>query len=494
MKSMINRYNLIFTVQCVLFFLLSLFFFPQIDDLIYKYELTYNNMFGFFHNVLYYGNGRFLGNMISMFFCNHIQWLYIAEDMLVVVFAVIVEKLTELKNSKIFVLAAVTAVPLWQFKQFFPFMSSFVNYFIPTLLFLLTLLIVKNKCCNKNKLFYLILFVLGFCEQLFVEHNAIINITFSLCLIIYCIVKHLKHIKEFTVLFISNIIGAGIIFGYKTFIDVTKTYNYNTLPDYRSNILDAVEKGGIVSAIDFSVQHIKLFVLAVFSSVILMGTLICIMIFIEKKASDKRIKHKSVFAVTMVVYSALYIIILCNFGIYNNDIPRDHILFLLLLVLLVLSFILLAVLFIKIIFMRMNNEQKIKLSFLAGLSLLSFAPFLLVGPFSFRAMFLSLFFLMLSVLEIMKFAFEKYGFRIEKVYDTVCILNLAALIIYTGFYARGKKIFDYKEKYCCSSYYLPAAEDEETFNVPDSNWTKWSGMEHEFIPLNEFEKLINDNA
>ena len=100
---------------------------------------------------------------------------------------------------------------------------------------------------------------------------------------------------------------------------------------------------------------------------------------------------------------------------------------------------------------------------------------------------------MLALLYIIKFAKDEYNFNIEKLYDTVFIIAGIVMIIYTGLYAREKKIFNYKIEYYKTSYYLPAADENIVFIDNNEFFDHHSGITHKYIPLEEFESMLADN-
>jgi len=283
-KQKVNKYNVMFMSECFLFFILSLFLVPEYDDLIFKYNFIYEDFSSFLHQVLYYGNGRLLGNAAALFFSRHMLLFRVFESVFVSMFCLLSEKLTELKNSKLFIFAAITVLPLWQFIELFPWMSAFINYFVPLVLFLLTLFIIKKNVCAKNKVYFAVLFLLGVCEQLFVEHNAIIYTVFAAFLLLHFIKIKSVHSTEAAVLLISNLLGAVILFGYRLYADYSKTYVFRILPHYRSNILYAVEQNGISGGILFMVQNIKYFVFTLVLCGLLIGALLAAMLYIERHA------------------------------------------------------------------------------------------------------------------------------------------------------------------------------------------------------------------
>ena len=97
-----------------------------------------------------------------------------------------------------------------------------MNYLMPVLLiFTILYILQKNLISNKKVKNKEILFViiLGVCSQLFMEHITIYMVIMSLILLIISIKKNLNIKRLVTPLFISNLIGAIIMFsakGYRT--------------------------------------------------------------------------------------------------------------------------------------------------------------------------------------------------------------------------------------------------------------------------------------
>jgi len=488
-----NKYNLLFISECIVFLLMCLFFVPTSDDLFFAYDFLYDGLRGLIHQVFYYGNGRLISNLISMFFAKHIMFFYPLEALLIIVFSIIIEKLIGLKNLRIFVLSSIVLIPLWQFKELFSWMCAFVNYFIPIILFAFLLLILKKDLCTKHKSFFILLFLLGFSEQLFVEHNTIINLLFSAALLIYCLKKHSSSSKSAAVLLTANAAGAAVMFTYTLYIDYSKTYIAMNTPTYRKTILTYFESGGIKNALRFAMQETKFFAMTLSCCALLILALLVIMFHIERKADKKEIKHKSVFLLTGISYSVLFGLAAYNFIVFDNDIPADKKLFMLLIVLFLgLTAVLISALFYKTILKRMNSRQRLRILTLLFFAVLSFAPFLFAAPYAYRCAYLSIFFVLLSTVYLMKFANEQYGFTLDKVYDTVFIVGCIVIILYTGLYAKEKKIYNYKTEYYKTSYYLPASDENIIHWANEEFWDKHSDIEHKFIPLNEFEKIISE--
>lgn len=188
--------GMLFALEVMLLFFMSSFFFPGSDELDFQNYLSFSSLNEFLHNVYYFGNGRFIGNAIGVFFSFYPQWFYVVQSVLTALFCVLIEKLTDVRHARHFVMAFFILKPVWCFAETFVRIAMYANYFIPLLLFALTLLIIK-KAYRDNKIlsFPLLaaLFVAGFAEQLFVESNTVVNTAFSLLLVLFFIKKRKRN-------------------------------------------------------------------------------------------------------------------------------------------------------------------------------------------------------------------------------------------------------------------------------------------------------------
>ena len=58
----------VFVLEIIMLFVMSSFFIPTVDDLIFKFQFEYHSINEFIKYVVYYGNGRVLGNAVLLFF------------------------------------------------------------------------------------------------------------------------------------------------------------------------------------------------------------------------------------------------------------------------------------------------------------------------------------------------------------------------------------------------------------------------------------------
>ena len=78
----------IWLMEILLLFILSAFFVPTVDDLIFRFSFEYHSVREFLHYVIYYGNGRLLGNAFVLFFSRHTALFYALQTILFAVFSV----------------------------------------------------------------------------------------------------------------------------------------------------------------------------------------------------------------------------------------------------------------------------------------------------------------------------------------------------------------------------------------------------------------------
>lgn len=474
----------IYVLLIILFFVLSHFFVPTSDDLIFRYDesFQFNNIREFFNIVFYYGNGRYLGNTFLLVFSRIPEIFYAFETVLIVLFSLLFEKLTELKYSKNIVLLAFIFIPLGMFKGTIALMNSFINYFIPIFLLLVAFVILKYKCeceCKKIGIWYVLLLILGFCEQLFIEHNTIINILLAIFAVIYAI-KFGKN-RTASILFLaSNIIGAGVMFLHKYFIDYEKSYIYNNASGYRETVLS---QNSIKDMILYCTKNVPFFLYLITTSIVLYFLAVTAMSYICKK------KKKN--TTPAIVLSCFYfpLFIMQNvYQIYSDDMGRKVKLTLLIMIAVctIMSAIGFISLFYNSILKSKDSQLKFRILFFIAFSIISFAPFLLVSSCGYRSLMLSYVFMLTAVVYIFKYAYYEYKFSYDKIVLFIEMLAVILIAFYTTVYVREKQIYNYKIEYYKTSYYLPKQNDDFVLNAASI----FEDEKHEYIPLDEWKKTV----
>lgn len=134
----------------MLFIVLSYFFFPCTDEIDFVNNIQFSNFKEFIYNIFYFGNGRFLGNAIGVFFSFHLQWFYFIVPFVIAAISLLCEKITNVKYARHYVFAFILFQPIWSFAESIVRLTTFANYYIPIMLSLLCILIVKD-IYEKNK-------------------------------------------------------------------------------------------------------------------------------------------------------------------------------------------------------------------------------------------------------------------------------------------------------------------------------------------------------
>lgn len=206
-----------FTYTFVFLCFLCMYFFivPQSDVFLFA-RGTDGSLASAFESALYYGNGRFLGNFISMFLSNHFEYasFLIAITMTFCVFAI--NNLLFDKNSKtVFFSALIIAFPsIGIVRECYYLFAAFTNYMFPIALILLTLILLKKFKTNSkqnlllNIISLLLLFALGFSSCLFSENTSIVLAALAFLLIVNDVLNKKKLSLHNALYFISVFLGS----------------------------------------------------------------------------------------------------------------------------------------------------------------------------------------------------------------------------------------------------------------------------------------------
>lgn len=481
----------LFVVEVVLLFIMTSFFFPGCDEIDFQNWLQFSNLSEFLHHVIYFGNGRFLGNMISIFFSFYPDYFFLLEPVFVALICVFTEKLVGIKYARHLVLGFFMLKPIVVFTQMLPRIAMFSNYYLPLLFMIATLIIIKkstvqNRC--PGVFLCIALFALGFFEQLFVESNTVVNIVLSFLILIYFTIKK-KSKTAPVILFISNILGALPILLYSFYINMQDTFTYSLNSGYRKTIFS----GGLSNAIEIWATNAKYpiyyFSLFIFFFVVCMALLI----YSTKKFGVTN-RQKALMIFSGVSYTVLFAYIVYIQAVYVHDIPssKELPLMLLLVLLFLIAYVPLFIMIASLVIKRCRNKIVILTSLLMGF--ISYAPFLAASPSGYRCCEQMFFFFILALLLIFRDISAKDENASLRAAVTVGMICCVSMALYSYLYAEDKKVYEYREQYCYTSYYLP----EYSFilsrgdNV-DYTWEDRSGMRHEYIPVEEFEKMLENS-
>ena len=206
-----------FQYAFVFFCFLCMYFFivPQSD--VFLFARGTDGSFGSaVDSAIFYGNGRFLGNFISMFLSNHFEYagLLIAFSMTVSVYG-INGLLFKNDTKTTFLSTLIVAFPsVGIVKECYYLFAAYVNYMFPITLILLTLLIIKKLQTETTQKIVLklillpIIFVLGFSSCLFSENTSFVLAAIVFLLVANDILNRKKLSLHNAVYFISVFLGS----------------------------------------------------------------------------------------------------------------------------------------------------------------------------------------------------------------------------------------------------------------------------------------------
>ncbi|MBU5337322.1 DUF6056 family protein [Intestinibacter bartlettii] len=316
-------------IQKILIFfmlnLISLKFILIADDYIFA-NLNLNNMWEFIFNnqgteTWCIKNGRYLGNTIGILlsmtyklnYLNLIKGIFMGSGIFILI--LLCSKLSDLDTDKSFIISTVLILlaPISIYREVYSWTSAYVNYLVPSVLFLIILLILDNCINKKAKINYQdIIFIglLGISCQLFMENITIYIFSFSLILIIISFFKYKNILKLTMALWINSLIGMVIMFSCKGYRQINTDGYRNINIGNITNIINSIIGNGL-TMIDFIIMD----------NFILISLILIVCLFIIKYNTNK-----NKFFIISIFVSIIYMLFI-NFvfeimGIDINQFPR----------------------------------------------------------------------------------------------------------------------------------------------------------------------------
>lgn len=211
-KRLLEVFAFLFVFGCMLLMTFSIF--PKVDEHIFCVSVKWD-FDSVIRYILNYGNGRFLGNLICIFFSHYYKLKFILVSFIITSLTYIIYK-AFFKGKVLFIipLAILVFFPskLMNDSVFLDF-PSFVNYVVPMLFISITLLALKNY--DSNRLKHLKLFVIGIntvLACLFSENTTIIIVVLA---VFSLVIKKISKDKNFfgeIVFLISSLLGSLIMY------------------------------------------------------------------------------------------------------------------------------------------------------------------------------------------------------------------------------------------------------------------------------------------
>ena len=391
-KSDNRKKAAIFVFFCcfVMFAAVGAFYSPASDDF---YFMTFKDasFSTIFHNALYYGNGRLLGNLGAILICNSVFLNVIAKGIVLSGIAVLLPLLLNVQTGFGYILSALlfAGVSPSVFAQVYSWTSGFQNYVPPIFLLIVCLLLIKYYPKNKvlSAVSYFGVAVLGFCSQLYVEHNTVINIIIAAVTVFLCFFVSKKGRAKSVVWFVFTACGAAVMFMIPKLFKDSTTFMKD---DYRK-----VEIVNADSFVNNCVNNLWYGLNLTAGNIVLLLTLgvISFLLLRRVKEESKRPKFISFVITVDVILSVMFLIYSFFFSASESLLEYS--------VWGGIEFIpAIGILFIFIFALCLLKKSSLKWCSLicVVLGFVSVAPFAVVSPFGSRGVFFFMFFLIVAAL------------------------------------------------------------------------------------------------
>ena len=208
------------------FVLSYLFTYPQYDVLIFTKDFG-GSFSEIIRESLFYGNGRFLGNVIGFWFSHH----FVDSSFATAFFLTLIVWLTnslffDNKRNYIFPIAFIIAFPaLGIVREVYLMIAAFSNYAVPLVFFLAAAMMMKKLRTGSN-LFMIPLAFFSMSACLFSENTTVVLMCFAVLLII-CEYAERKKVGKISVInFVSICIGSLVMYLLPRITKTTEKLSY----------------------------------------------------------------------------------------------------------------------------------------------------------------------------------------------------------------------------------------------------------------------------
>lgn len=392
--------------------LLAVFFFmrPGIDEVVFSRN-SESDFVSILNHSVFYGNGRVLGNILGITLSHYYEWVPFAIAISITIATILSNNLL-FNNSKFipFLLAILYTYPSASaFNEVHLLSSSFVNFFVPITIVLISLYLCK--CLNRDLrvstkiILNILLFLSTIAACLFSENTSIVIFITALTINFFSFFIE-KKLKSHQINFlISSVLGTVVIFFLSYVLGTT-----HNLDAYRNPPTDI---SSLLSIFRENIFSLSLFLT---SSVLLITIVsLALILTILNQKTNTKIK------VILITFLSAFTI----FCIFVSITPRTSLTVKLGLIAMIIYFFVILYVLFKI----EDKTQRLKALLLYVVLLSAIVPMLIVQPYGFRTI-LTTYFVMLFVAAFLfsnlpqtKIASSKKWSRIKTIFTTlVCII------------------------------------------------------------------------
>lgn len=450
MKNKQNKILRSFPVSIIGYIILFAFFYflmyrsPLISDDFEFANLKYTSFSELFNYALHYGNGRVLGNVGAVFFVNYPIINAIIKSAIICALVYLLPKTIKNGNSAdsycacLLVLGISSAI----FGQVYSWTSGFMNYVPPVVIMLFCLHAVRYSL-NRSRIIDLLLALVGFVGQLFVEHVTVVNILIAgLLIFIYIKEKETRRTRAI-IWFVSGILGAMVMFLVPKIFYISN----NRVAGYRN-----IHLTNIVYS---SIESIHLIIHTMSQCLILFAVFTILGLSLAKERTKGRYLRYIIYTVYPIIQTA-FLFVDSEAGILR----------ILRYLLVYFGMVLYVLILLYDICTLVDRKERAEMLVLLLFAVISVAPFLIIRPFGERCIFLSYIFLCMFALRGMAYLRSKN--KLPNPRRTVVVM-IALILILSVFLGREfsliKKYDDMRHEYIRNA--VQAGEPEVTvFELP----------------------------
>lgn len=418
LKNNVIKYLLYVLTFGFLFYMMSCC--PMINDDFKFFSYMKTDVGDMWRFSLYYGNGRLLGNFLSLLLIHHPLLIAIEKSAVIFLVILMLSKLFSYKCREkeitVYLLSyvAVLAVSPYVLQEVFTWFTCFQNYVVPIAGTLICVYLIR---INESKSFripsLLLIFVFGFTSQLYLELNTVVNIGFAGLMFLVCVKSDKARLPKIITFGVSSFLGGLTMFLIpRLFVDEERKSH---MANYRGVHLDSLEDFRRTFVDNSSLSLYKLE--TTFIPVLILA--VCIFFIVEK--SNKKGGIKFFCKLSSVLFPTVNIVFQTLSEMQSGEKKLFYP---------ALFMVSLAMFIVSAAFAASSMEKCFEKK-AAGLSLIlavaSFLPITVISPYGARCAYLCIFFLTCCAVSLCSYLFKNGTFggnALLVISVTACVLTL----------------------------------------------------------------------
>jgi len=297
---------------------------PKINDDYSFASYGFTSIKEMIHFSLYYGNGRFLGNLTSLLLIGNMTYFAVEKAIILFLIIAILPKVLDFErkvnNKTMMYLASyilVMGMSPFIFQEVITWSTCFQNYVVPVAGTLICLWLIKIELKKSSVLNSILIFVIGFSSQLYLELNTVVNVALSFVIVFLCFTKYRDKFVKSLVFFASNVFGAvTMLIIPKLFVDPERV---EKMTSYRSIHLESFNDMKYTF-----IQNISDLTAPIKKSVILL-VIIAVLLCITVNISDRKKRLSSIWqagVIALPVYAVVFQVLMQGGDFAGKNIYR----------------------------------------------------------------------------------------------------------------------------------------------------------------------------